>query len=43
MNVPDRTESQPQHVSIPEHLGFALLEVLDQGIREAADQPESDH
>jgi hypothetical protein len=42
MNIPDRTESQQSHVSIPDHLGFALLEVVDQGIREAADQPESD-
>jgi hypothetical protein len=42
MNIPDRTESQPSHVSIPDHLNFALLEVVEQGIREAADQPESD-
>lgn len=42
MNIPDRTESQPPHVPIPDHLGFALLEVVEQGIREAADQPESD-
>jgi hypothetical protein len=42
MNIPDRTESQLSHVSIPDHLNFALLEVVDQGVREAADQPESD-
>jgi hypothetical protein len=42
MNTPDRTESQPPHVPIPDHLNFALLEVVEQGIREAADQPESD-
>jgi hypothetical protein len=42
MNVPDRTESQLSHVLIPDHLNFALLEVVDQGVREAADQPESD-
>jgi hypothetical protein len=42
MNIPDRTESQHSHVLIPDHLDFALLEVVDQGVREAADQPESD-
>jgi hypothetical protein len=42
MNIPDRTESRRTHVSIPAHLDFALLEVVDQGVREAADQPESD-
>jgi hypothetical protein len=42
MNISDRTESQPPHVPIPDHLNFALLEVVEQGIREAADQPESD-
>lgn len=42
MNIPDRTESQHSHVLIPEHVNFALLEVVDQGVREAADQPESD-
>jgi hypothetical protein len=42
MNIPDRTESQLPHVPIPDHINFALLEVVEQGIREAADQPESD-
>lgn len=42
MNTPDRTESQAPHVPIPDHINFALLEVVEQGIREAADQPESD-
>jgi hypothetical protein len=42
MNIPDRTESQLPHVPIPDHLNFALLEVIEQGIRDAADQPESD-
>jgi hypothetical protein len=42
MNIPDRTESQLSHVPIPEHLNFALLAVVEQGIREAAEQPESD-
>jgi hypothetical protein len=41
MNIPDRTESQSSHVLIPDHLNFALLEVVDQGVREAADQSES--
>jgi hypothetical protein len=42
MNIPDRTESQLSHVLIPDHLNFAVLEVVDQGVREAADQSESD-
>jgi hypothetical protein len=42
MNIPDRTESQLSHVPIPEHLNFALLAVVEQGIRKAAEQPESD-
>ncbi|MET0600497.1 MAG: hypothetical protein ABW167_00745 [Baekduia sp.] len=42
MNTPDRTESQPPHVPIPDHLNFAVREVVDQGIRETAAQPESD-
>jgi hypothetical protein len=42
MNIPDRTESPQPHVPIPDHLNFALLEVVEQGVREAAGQPESD-
>jgi hypothetical protein len=42
MNIPDRTESRPPHVPIPDHINFALLEVVDQGVREAAELSEGD-